>query len=260
MEARARRGGAAMTVALHGALLLLLLSYRPSQPLPRIETAPTDLLFLPPAEPPPEPESEAVELKTVAEEAMAPSTAVLAPPAAPRPAGAPAPAALVQAPPAPLPTITPLKIHAPPAGGAAGGTGSGTGTAGTGTGGGGSGGGGSGSGGQGAARPTRDVAPPGGASEAVWILKPTPTQLANARPFLARREGLAGRVKLSCLVDERNRARRCRVVSERPLDYGFGQSARRLSEIFLIKPPIVDGKPSYTTRVTVDIVWEQVGP
>lgn len=89
-----------------------------------------------------------------------------------------------------------------------------------------------------------------------WIVRPTDAQMLKYNPYEARRKRISGKVTLSCLVDEANRARKCRVTAESPRLLGFGNAARALSHTFRIRPPIIAGRPSYDAWVTIDIHWE----
>jgi protein TonB len=81
-------------------------------------------------------------------------------------------------------------------------------------------------------------------------------QMADYVPWLARRNRIGGEVLLSCVIDERNRARRCIVLSEKPAGHGYGPATLRLSRLFRIKPPMVDGKVRHDIRVGIPIRYD----
>jgi TonB family protein len=171
------------------------------------------------------------------------------PPEVPRPAPArPAERAAAPAPASPraatLVDQTPAILPAPPTPPAA--EISGTGTATTpGAGLGGDGPGGNGNGRVGGTAPVRT-----GAS---WIFEPGTPELLPFNPRRAQAESVNGQVILACRVLRNSRVADCRVVSEKPRDYGFGSAALDASRIFRLYPPTIDGKPDEARRVEIPI-------
>jgi protein TonB len=91
-----------------------------------------------------------------------------------------------------------------------------------------------------------------------WIEKPTGWDMLQANPLRAQADHVSGGATLACLVDKRTRARDCFVLRESPGDYGFGTAALKLTGIFRIKPPIVNGRPRYDVRVRVPVYFENL--
>ena len=75
---------------------------------------------------------------------------------------------------------------------------------------------------------------------AEWIQKPTVADFRRVFPSKARQERIGGNVALSCKVDRRGRARRCKTLYEAPAGYGFGGAAIKLSPTFVIRPVTKD--------------------
>lgn len=231
-EARRRQAGLACSILLHAFALVLLLAYRPDVPATVVmPPPPLETIFIPPPLSPPaiaEAESRLPEGGAAhGEEAPVPPRDR---PGAPTFESFAAPAA---------PDLSPA------------GTASGDGVSpGDGSGGSGAGdGAGSGSG-TGAGAGAGDFVP------AEWIVRPTAAEMDAHYPRLGavgRHNGIA---MLSCFVDARNRARRCRLVREAPRRYGFGRAALRMTHLFRIRPPLRNGQPQHDmpVRVTIDFV------
>jgi periplasmic protein TonB len=252
-----RRMSAAFAIAIHVAMLALLLSFRPQFSLPA-EPAPPLAVDLVPAPPP---EAPVVEPKPIEEEpARTSSTLSLQ-----RPGGS------ESAPPAPRElredmdrTITPFAAPAFPSGpapatgiapdGVAGtgraGNGDGTGAGGRGTG--------TGTGtGSGSGPGSR----PGASSQEValtpprWIRKPTFRQMEMYNPPRAIGERVSGTAILACRVDSGRRARRCRILSETPRGYGFGTAALNTVRLGRIDPAMRGGLPDYKAWVRIPVTF-----
>lgn len=73
-------------------------------------------------------------------------------------------------------------------------------------------------------------------ARALWIRMPSVRELEFYWPARARRERIAGRAILACIVPRPGPPRRCSVVSEHPEGIGFGRSAVQMSHLFRIKP------------------------
>jgi periplasmic protein TonB len=231
-RAEARMVSGALACALHGATLLLLLFLTAVPIPPQLSPTPLEVTFLPPPEPPldlrPEP-APGREEKAGAAASPPPRGEVRAivPTAAPSP---------VMTSPAPLPS------------GSFGLSDAGTGTAGTGAGREAAGGPGSGQGRDGPAGPAM-VGPD-------WITRPTDAQMRTYFPRTAIERRTSGVAWLGCQVDAGNRARRCRILGERPAGLGFGAAGLRLSRLFRIRPPRRDGRDQYDAWVRVPIYFD----
>lgn len=139
---------------------------------------------------------------------------------------------------------TPTQLPAPPAPATAEMSGTGTGTT-PGAGLGGNGPGGNGSGPIGGTAPVRK-----GAS---WIFKPDTPDLLPFNPQRARMDSVNGQVLLTCRVLRSTRVTDCRVTSERPRFYGFGQAALQAASLFRLNPPTIDGEPDEKRRVEIPV-------
>jgi protein TonB len=90
---------------------------------------------------------------------------------------------------------------------------------------------------------------------AEWIVQPTHETMQASFPFGAQRQGVSGAVRLSCEVKAR-RARDCRVLSESPKGFGFGQAAIRAVRTGLIKAPVIGERDPQRVRVSVAINFD----
>lgn len=71
-----------------------------------------------------------------------------------------------------------------------------------------------------------------------WLRRPR--DLARYYPARALARGVEGRAVLECLVDTSG-ALDCRVISETPPGWGFGEAARRISRDYRMQPATRDG-------------------
>jgi protein TonB len=75
-----------------------------------------------------------------------------------------------------------------------------------------------------------------------WGIRPSGADMLSAFPERAMRMGKSGSATLRCLVAPGGRLANCRVISETPEGYGFGQGALKLTRFFRIKPTLIDGR------------------
>lgn len=216
---------AAAVTALPLAVLLYGLSVRVIEAM---RQAPMPIEWIPADSPPPPAETVKPERPLERTGAGAPAPIRAAPPAEHFDAPVAAPAAT-----APPPVIAPVD-----AGGIAGqGSGQGAGDGSGGKGGGGDGGSGSG---------TRARI-----SYASWIVMPGTAELMPFNPPRARKERVNGNILLSCHVLRSTHVSGCRVISEAPPGYGFGDAALAASAIFRFNPPTRDG-------VVMEDAWTEI--
>jgi protein TonB len=245
-ERTQRLSGIAVSCTLHLLVLIALLSLRSPAAPEAVPTPPLMAEFvleppLPERLPEPPPTSEQAQVR------LAPAVTASAQPEA----GSPPPSRVAPLAPVPIaaaPSVLPAAPTGPLAAGIEASAGQGIGGSGEGIGAGADGigsgfGAGTGKGGAG-----------GGFEKPDWITKPT-KETARYIPWKAKRDRVAAKVMLRCLVNIRNRAHRCKVVSESPSDYGFGAATLQLSKLFQIKPPVIDGQPRHDIPVDIPIQY-----
>lgn len=89
-----------------------------------------------------------------------------------------------------------------------------------------------------------------------WIQMPSEAQMRPYFPLRAVYDRVDGAASLACQVDRHNRARNCRVLSESPAGFGFGVAAVRMSRLFRIRPPRVNGRPAQGAWVRIPIDFD----
>lgn len=80
-----------------------------------------------------------------------------------------------------------------------------------------------------------------------WRRKPSGDEMAHVYPQAAADKGLSGRATISCYVRLDGTLRDCKVLSEKPVGFGFGEAAIELSQSFEMYPGIRDGVPQEST-------------
>lgn len=94
-----------------------------------------------------------------------------------------------------------------------------------------------------ATQPTTRPATPPPAATVVWTQRPSARRISELYPSRALREGVGGRVELSCSVRS-NQTLACSVASESPAGLGFGQAALSASGSYRARPTLSDGSNS----------------
>ncbi len=74
-----------------------------------------------------------------------------------------------------------------------------------------------------------------------WERKPAPDELPNAYPDRALAKGIEGQVVILCTADTYGDLDDCKVVSEQPQGWGFGDAALRLAFSFHMRPQLRNG-------------------
>lgn len=90
-----------------------------------------------------------------------------------------------------------------------------------------------------------------------WRRRPSIEEMFVVWPKEAMQRGRGGRGTISCKISVQGMLFDCRVVSEEPAGAGFGAAAIALTPQFLMKPPMLDGKPvsGGTIEIPIRFVW-----
>lgn len=99
-----------------------------------------------------------------------------------------------------------------------------------------------------------------GGGRLIWVAQPSSQLLSQLYPRRARQEIVDGGATLDCVVLA-NLTADCRVVSERPVGYAFGEAALRASHALRVGPARTDGSPATGahSQVTVNFQHEILG-
>jgi protein TonB len=91
-------------------------------------------------------------------------------------------------------------------------------------------------------------------TNATFLERPNARDFTRYYPERALARGQGGRVVLDCLVGATGRLS-CRVESEEPAGWGFGEASRRAAEHFRVAPATADGRPTSDGRLRVPMTW-----
>ena len=100
------------------------------------------------------------------------------------------------------------------------------------------------------------TAPPAAAVliNVVWLEQPDARDFARLYPDRAEQETVSGRATMECIVAIDGRLN-CRITSEDPLGYGFGDATLNISREFRLAPETSDGQPTAGGRIRRTIRW-----
>jgi TonB family protein len=104
-----------------------------------------------------------------------------------------------------------------------------------------------------AASPPRQIGKPD------WVTRPTADDLKIYYPKAAENAGKEGMVVLDCRVRRDGGLRACKVRSQDPSDYGFGEAALKLSTTFRMRPKDEYGRSTAGGAVTIPIMFKIAG-
>lgn len=82
----------------------------------------------------------------------------------------------------------------------------------------------------------------------------TPAEVLSVVPLEARRARQAGRASINCVIGLDQRLDDCRIVSETPVGFRFGEAGLRAASFFRYRPPMTaSGRPVEGQRVTITV-------
>ncbi len=90
---------------------------------------------------------------------------------------------------------------------------------------------------------------------AEWIEKPPQDLIDEAFPTMARKGGISGVAVLLCVVPTPGRPKSCSIAAERPVKRGFGAAAMTLYPRFRIRP-VMKGSEVIQAQVLVPVTFD----
>jgi protein TonB len=86
-----------------------------------------------------------------------------------------------------------------------------------------------------------------------WEHLPNGDDINAYYPPRAMDLGKSGKVTMTCTVTAKGTVTDCAIDSEDPPDFGFGQAAIRMHNLFKMKPQTADGQPVGGAKVTIPL-------
>jgi protein TonB len=102
---------------------------------------------------------------------------------------------------------------------------------------------------------TSRATPPPARGAVVWAQRPSARRISELYPDRALRQGVGGRVELSCNVLA-TRALACNVANESPAGLGFGQAALSASQSYRASPSLSDGTSSSGAQARIVVQFQ----
>lgn len=93
-----------------------------------------------------------------------------------------------------------------------------------------------------------------------WEKPPSALDLAPYYPPRARLENVEGKATIECKVAIDGSLSDCRVVSEEPAGYGFGEATVQAARTFRMRPRTENGKPVGGAEVRIPLTWKLGAP
>lgn len=95
-----------------------------------------------------------------------------------------------------------------------------------------------------------------GGSPPLILRGPTTAEILSVVPPEARRARQPGRASINCVIRVDQRLEDCRVVSETPVGFRFGEAGLRAAAFFRYRPPMTStGRPIEGQRATITVMF-----
>jgi protein TonB len=102
---------------------------------------------------------------------------------------------------------------------------------------------------------TRATPPPPARGNVTWAQRPSARRISELYPDRALRQGVGGRVELSCSVRS-NQSLACSVANESPAGLGFGQAALSASQSYRANAALSDGTNATGSQARIVVQFQ----
>ncbi len=92
------------------------------------------------------------------------------------------------------------------------------------------------------------------------VTPPSAAQVQAAYPARALDNQIEGDASMDCLVTASGKLAGCRIASENPTGFGFGQAALDLAADYVMKPRYLDGEPTGGAQVRLGVRFSTLDP
>lgn len=96
---------------------------------------------------------------------------------------------------------------------------------------------------------------PAGGQAPSWLRRPSRADVDQAYPRNALRKDIAGQVVMECTVDGAGKMTDCKILSETPLNRGFGAATLSLAPQFTMTATTPDGASVAGFKVSIPVTW-----